>query len=212
MRQPAAWGASACVGFARACVVVVVSMLVPAVRAAAVALWIWWGADAWTWIAPFIWACIGTFVLSRPVCRMFRSLVATWTDTVIPAGYRQAGPVTRMSTGYWWNGFSYERTRRDALMDQRMRIRWRDPAVWRDLRFMGIAPITAGVIAAIPPAGVAAAVLGFSQPELSTRLIGVLGLVVAIAAPRTPGGPSSRWPSASCAPRPRWRWPIGWMS
>jgi signal transduction histidine kinase len=156
-------------------------MMVPAVWAAAVALWIWWGGDAWTWIAPFVWACIGTFALSRPVCRMFRSLVAKWTATVIPAGYRQAGPVTRMSTGYWWNGFGYERTRRDALMDQKMRVRWRDPAVWRDLRFMGIAPITVGVIAAIPPAGVAAAVLGFSRPELSTRLIGVLGVVVAIA-------------------------------
>ncbi|WP_245878730.1 sensor histidine kinase [Streptosporangium subroseum] len=37
------------------------------------------------------------------------------------------------------------------------------------------------MIAAIPPGGVAAAVLGFSRPELSTRLIGALGLVVAIA-------------------------------
>ncbi|AWS40732.1 sensor histidine kinase [Streptosporangium sp. 'caverna'] len=181
MRQVGAWAAGACVGFGRACVAVVVSMMVPAVWAAAVALWIWWGGGAWTWIAPFVWACIGTFALSRPVCRMFRSLVARWTATVIPAGYRQAGPVTRMSTGYWWNGFSYERTRRDALMDQRMRLWWRDPAVWRDLRFMGIAPITVGVIGAIPPAGVAAAVLGFSRPELSARLIGVLGLVVAIA-------------------------------
>ncbi|WP_371780744.1 sensor histidine kinase [Streptosporangium subroseum] len=181
MRQVGTWAAGACVGFGRACVVTVVSMMVPAVWAAAVALWIWWGGGAWTWIAPFVWACIGTFALSRPVCRMFRSLVAKWTATVIPAGYRQAGPVTRMSTGYWWNGFGYERTRRDALMDQRMRLWWRDPAVWRDLRFTGIAPITAGVIAAIPPAGVAAAVLGFSRSELSARLIGVLGLVVAIA-------------------------------
>jgi signal transduction histidine kinase len=110
---------------------------------------------------------------------MVRSLVARWTGTVIPAGYRQAGPVTRMSTGYWWNGFSYERTRRDALMDQKWRTRWRDPAFWRDLRFTAIAPLTAGVVAAVPPAGVAVAVLGFSR---SSFLAGVLGLVVAIAA------------------------------
>ncbi|MEW9531273.1 sensor histidine kinase [Microbispora sp. NPDC049125] len=181
MRQPPSWVASACSGFVRACAVVGVSMLGPGVWAAAVALWIWWGAGAWTWIAPFVWACIGTLALSRPVSRMFRSLVAKWTGTVIPGGYRQARPVTRMSTGYWWNGFSYERTRRDAIRDQKMRVRLTDPAVWRDLRFMGIAPITAGLIAAVPPAGIAAAVLGFSQPELSTRLIGVAGLVVAIA-------------------------------
>ncbi|GAA4569268.1 sensor histidine kinase [Planotetraspora kaengkrachanensis] len=181
MRKLASWAASAWVGFGRACVVTAVSMLVPAVWAAAVALWIWWGANPWSWIAPFVWACIGTFALSRPVCRMVRSLVAKWTGTVIPAGYRQAEPVTQLSTGYWWNGFSYERTRRDALMDQRMRIRWKDPAVWRDLRFAVIAPITMGVTAAIPPAGVAAAVLALTQPAFSVRLVGLLGLVVAVA-------------------------------
>ncbi|MFF1695621.1 sensor histidine kinase [Streptomyces sp. NPDC058257] len=182
MRQFASWGASVCVGFVRACVVVVVSMLVPAVWAAAVALGIWWGAgNPWSWVAPVVLVCVGTFALSRPVCRMFRFLVVKWTATVVPAGYRQAEPVVRMSTGYWWNGFSYERTRRDALMDQRRRIRWNDPANWRDLRFTAIAPLTAGVLAAVPPAGVAAAVIGFGQPTLSARLVGVLGLVVAAA-------------------------------
>ncbi|MEU7738987.1 sensor histidine kinase [Nonomuraea sp. NPDC049158] len=187
MRQ---WVASACVGFGRACVVVVVAMLVPAVWAAAVVLWFWWwGGNLWSGIAPFIWACIGTLALSRPVCRMVRSLVAKWTGTVIPAGYRQAGPVTQMATGHWWNGYSYERTSRDARMDLRWRTRWRDPAVWRDLRFMAIVPITAGVICAIPPAGVVAAVLGLSQPALPARLVGVLGLAVAI------GGAPYAWRS-----------------
>ncbi|MEV6158006.1 sensor histidine kinase [Nonomuraea sp. NPDC052129] len=180
MRQ---WVTSACVGFVRACVVVVVAMLVPAVWAAAVALWFWWwGGNPWSGIAPFIWACIGTLALSRPVCRMVRSLVAKWTGTDIPAGYRQAGPVTQMATGHWWNGYSYERTSRDARMDLQWRTRWRDPAVWRDLRFTAIVPMTAGVICAIPPAGVAAAVHGLSQPALSARLVGVLGLAVAIGA------------------------------
>ncbi|MGW0804318.1 sensor histidine kinase [Nonomuraea sp. NPDC002799] len=181
MRQPVSWPARSCVGFVRACVVVGVSMLVPAVWAGAVALWLWWGGNPWSWMAPFFWAGFATFALSRPVCGMVRSLVAKWTNTVIPAGYRQAEPVTQMSTGYWWNGHSYERTSRDARMDQHWRTRWRDPATWRDLRFMVIAPITMGVIAAIPPAGVVAAVLGLSQPTLSARLAGVLGLVAAIA-------------------------------
>jgi signal transduction histidine kinase len=169
------------VGFVRACVVAVVSMLVPAVWAAAVALGIRWGAgNPWSWVAPFVLVSVGTLALSRPVCRMVRFLVARWTTTVIPAGYRQAGLVTRMSTGYWWNGFSYERTRRDALLDQKWRVRWTDPANWRDLRFTGILPLTAGVVAALPPAGVAVAVLGLGRSGLAARLVGVLGLVVAV--------------------------------
>ncbi|UNO40375.1 histidine kinase [Streptomyces sp. MST-110588] len=182
MGRVSSWPARAGVGFLRACIVVVVTMLVPAVWAAAVALGIRWGpGNPWSWVAPFVLVCVGTLALSRPVCRMFRLLVVRWTATVVPAGYRKAGPVTRMSTGYWWNGFSYERTRRDALLDQRWRVRWRDPANWRDLRFTVIAPLTAGVAASVPPAGVAVAVLGLAQPALPLRLAGVFGLAVAIA-------------------------------
>ncbi|MEU6412315.1 histidine kinase [Microbispora sp. NPDC046933] len=183
MRQLVSWVASAAVGFVRACVVVLVSMLVPAVWAAAAGLWIWWwGGNPWAGTAPLLWAGIGTLALSRPVCRMVRSLVAKWTGTVIPAGYRQSAPVVRMSTGYWWNGYSYERTSRDARQDQRMRLWWSDPATWRDLRFAVIAPFTTGVIAAVPPAGAVAAVVGLSHPAASMRLIGVLGVAVAIGA------------------------------
>ncbi|MFI0226548.1 sensor histidine kinase [Streptomyces lydicus] len=182
MHQVRSWVASAGVGLVRACVVVAVTMLVPAVWAAAVALGIRWGAaNPWSWLAPVVLVCVGTLALSRPVCRVVRHLVARWTATVIPDGYRQAGPVTQMSTGYWWNGFGYERTSRDALLDQKWRVRWSDPANWRDLRFTGIAPLTAGVVAAVPVAGVAAAVLGLSQPGLPARLLGGLGLVVAVA-------------------------------
>ncbi|MEU8055883.1 sensor histidine kinase [Microbispora bryophytorum] len=183
MRQLMSWVASAAVGFVRACVVLVVSMLVPAVWAAAAGLWMWWwGGNPWPGLAPLLWACVGTLALARPICRMVRAVVARWTDTVIPPGYRQAAPVVRMSTGYWWNGFSYERTSRDARRDQRMRLWWSDPATWRDLRFAVIAPFTMGVIAAVPPAGVVAAVVGFGHPAPSMRLIGVLGVAVAIGA------------------------------
>lgn len=182
MRQVVSWAASACVGFVRACVVVAVSMLVPAVWAAAVALGIWWGAgNPWSWLAPVVLVTVGSLGLSRPVCRIFRFLVARWTGTVTPAGYRRPGPVVRMSTGFWWNGFSYERTRRDALMDQRRRIRWHDPANWRDLRFTGIAPLTAGAVAAVPPGGLAVAAIGIASSTLPGRLLGGLGLATAVA-------------------------------
>ncbi|WP_433466843.1 sensor histidine kinase [Spirillospora sp. CA-128828] len=182
MRQLGSWLGHAGVGFVRACVVAAVSMLVPAVWAAAVALGIWWGAtNPWSWVAPLVLVCVGTLALSRPVCQMVRHLVVRWTGTVIPAGYREAGPVTRMSTGYWWNGYSYERTKHDALLDQKWRVRWRDPANWRDLRFTALVPFTAGVVACLPPAGVAAAILGLGHPDPAARAAGALGLVVAIA-------------------------------
>ncbi|MEV0528672.1 sensor histidine kinase [Streptomyces sp. NPDC050439] len=181
MRQLSSWPARAGVGFLRACLVAVISMLVPAVWAAAVALGIWWGAaNPWSWMLPVILVCGGTLALARPVCQMVRFLVARWTATVIPAGYRQGGPVTLMSTGYWWNGFGYERTRRDALMDQKWRVWWSDAARWRDLRFTAIVPLTAGIIAALPPAGVAAAILGLAQPGSFAHIVGALGLVVAL--------------------------------
>ncbi|MFJ7278665.1 sensor histidine kinase [Kitasatospora sp. NPDC098663] len=185
MGRLGSWVARAGVGFVRACVVAAVCLLLPAVWAAAVALGVWWGAgNPWSWTAPFVLVGVGTLALPRPVCRIVRFLVARWTATVIPAGYRQAGPVTLMSTGFWWNGFSYERTRRDALMDQRWRVRWRDPANWRDLRFTGIAPFTAGLLACLPPAGAvvaARAVLGFGGPESAAGPAGALGAVVAVA-------------------------------
>jgi signal transduction histidine kinase len=174
MRKLLSWMARAGVGFARSCVLVGVAVLVPGVWAAGVALWIWWGAGPWTWLAPFIWASIGTVALSRPVCRMFRSLVARWTGTVLPAGYLKPGPVTQMSTGYWWNGFSYSRSSKRAREEQEWRVRWTDPATRRDLRFMAVTPVVGG-IAAIPVAGLVVAVIGLP------RLTGVLGLVVAIA-------------------------------
>lgn len=170
------WVRNACTGFVRACIVLGVSLLVPAVWASAVLVAIWW-KNPWTLFAPLVWVCLGTLLMVRPVCRMARSLVARWTGEVIPAGYRELGAVTQLSTGYWWNGHSYERNRRDAEKDLAMRVRWTDPANWRDLRFAAILAITAGLAAAVPPAGVVVAVLGFAQ---SRPVLGVVGLVVAV--------------------------------
>lgn len=182
MRQSDRWPVRVAVGFARACAVAAVGMLTPAVWAAAVAWGVWWGpGNPWSWVGPVLLVGAGTLALSRPVCRIVRRLVARWTGTVVPAGYRRAGPVTQMSTGYWWNGSGYARTRRDALLDQKWRVRWADPAVRRDLRFTLILPFTAGPVAALPPAGVAAAVVGLGGPGPASRLAGALGLVAAVA-------------------------------
>jgi signal transduction histidine kinase len=184
MTRWGAWAVGAATGFARACAVAAVCLLVPALWGGAVALGVWWGAgNPWTWIAPVLLVALGTSLLTRPVCRAVRFLVARWTGTEVPAGYRQPGPVVRLSTGYWWNGFSYERTRRDAVMDQKLRVRWRDPANWRDLRFTLLAaPFTAGLAAAVPPGAAALAVLGPARSWPAGPPLGAAALAVAVAA------------------------------
>ncbi|THA70652.1 sensor histidine kinase [Streptomyces sp. A0958] len=178
MRVLGSWPVRAGVGFVRACAVAAVTLLIPAVWAGAVAWGVWWGAvNPWSWVGPSVLVCVGTLASARPVCRAVRFLVARWSGTEIASGYREAPPVTRMATGYWWNGFDYHRTSRDALMDQRWRLRWKDPANWRDLRFTAIAPVAAGLVACVPPAGLAVAVLG-----LGAGVVGrLLGLLVAVA-------------------------------
>ena len=55
-----------------------------------VALGVWWRGNPWSWTAPLVLAAVGTLALARPVCEMVRVLVARWTTTVIPGGYRRA--------------------------------------------------------------------------------------------------------------------------
>ncbi|MFB7614051.1 sensor histidine kinase [Kitasatospora sp. NPDC056181] len=181
MRQVVSWSARAGVGLVRACALAVVSMLVPAVWAGAAAVAVRWAGNPWSWPGLFVPAATCTLALSGPVCRAFRHLVARWTGTVIPAGHRQAPPVVRMSTGYWWNGYSYKRSRREAEEEQQRRLRWSDPATWRDLRFTAIAPVTVGLVAAVPPAGLVAAAVGLTGSTTAARTAGALGLVLALA-------------------------------
>ncbi|MEU4194907.1 histidine kinase [Kribbella sp. NPDC026611] len=160
-------------GLLRTCKVLAVSLPVPAVWAAGIAVAIWWH-NPWTWFAPAVWLCLGTLLLVRPVARWVRALVAQWTGTALAPGYREAGPVTQLSTGYWWNGYSYEKTRRDAEKDLRMRVRWTDPANWRDLRFVVILTLTAGLAWAVP----ILAVVAFTQ---SAPVLGSICLVLTLA-------------------------------
>ncbi|MEU3405604.1 sensor histidine kinase [Streptomyces sp. NPDC006670] len=181
MGRTGSWVVRAGVGFWRGVVAAGVCMLVPGVWAAAVGLAVWCGAEhPWSWIGPAVIVCAGTLALAQGVCRAVRSLVARWTGTDIPGGYREAGPVMQLSTGYWWNGFSYERSRRDAVMDQRMRLWWSDPATWRDLRFAVVAPFTAGLVCALPPAALAVAVLGLAGHGTAPRLVGAGALAAAV--------------------------------
>ncbi|MFG3281734.1 sensor histidine kinase [Streptomyces sp. NPDC048111] len=181
MRRMWSWVADVGVGWVRACAVAAVGLLIPAVWAAAVALGVAWGAsNPWSWLAPLVLVGVGTFALARPVCRAVRFLVARWSGTVIPSGYRRPGPVTRLSTGYWWNGFGYERSSRDAVLDQRMRLRLGDRANARDLRFTAVLALTAAPVAAVPPAALVTMAVCGVRPGPSAVLLGAGALAVAV--------------------------------
>ncbi|MEV4258925.1 sensor histidine kinase, partial [Spirillospora sp. NPDC049652] len=148
MRRLGSWVQDACAGFLRSCAVAGAGLPVPA-GWAGIAMGMWRFGNPWAWTAPVILWAAGTLLLARPLCRVFRHLVARWTGVVLPGGYQEPVPVLEMSTGYWWNGHSYSKTSEEAAEDQRLRLLWSDPANWRDVRFLPIAAL-AGLIAAVP--------------------------------------------------------------
>lgn len=180
MRLTKAWTGSVGSGLARSGAVAVVGLLIPVMWASAGFAALWLGLSLWASIAPLLLACLGTFVLSKPVAGAFRVFAVRWSDTLIPADARERQPIVQMSTGYWWNGYSYAKTRPEARRNQELQALFGDPASWRDFRFTAAAAV-AGAIAAVPLAGSAVAALGFAQPSTGMRLLGALGLAAALA-------------------------------
>ncbi|MFE9421790.1 sensor histidine kinase [Kitasatospora sp. NPDC006697] len=166
-------------GLARAGALLAVAGAVPAVWAVAALLGYLWGSP-WAAVPLLPLAFVATLGLARPVCGAVRALVARWTGTELPAGYREPAPVVRMDTGYWWNGHSYARTAKEAREEQEFRLRWTDPANWRDLRFTALAAFAIALPAAVPYAGLAAA--GCAVAGLLPPLVGGFGLVAGLAA------------------------------
>ncbi|HEX6344959.1 sensor histidine kinase [Umezawaea sp.] len=113
-------------------------------------------------------------LVARPVSAATRFLVARWTGGELPAAYQPLVPVTRMATGYWWNGYDYQRLRWFSLCQRWILRRTRDPAAWRDVLWLLVAPVTVGVASAIPPALIAVGVAGLApHPVTSVVAVGV---------------------------------------
>lgn len=135
-----------------------------------------------------VWSCVGVLavglvVLSRPTCRVIRLLVARWGAAEIAEAYRPTVPVTRMATGFWWNGYDYQRLRVVSVCVRWIRARVSDPASWRDMLWMLIAPCTVGLASAVPVVLIAAGILGWAAPTVLPvpLLVAALVLVVGVA-------------------------------
>ncbi|WP_433276125.1 sensor histidine kinase [Pseudonocardia xinjiangensis] len=188
MGRVGSWLAAAGLGFARAVVLAAAAAILPTVSivpAAVSAL----SGSAWSWTNP--WSGVGvllffvplTSVFARRIGTLFRRILRRWCGIVIEDGYRRretAPEPVRLSTGYWWNGHSYERSRRDAELDQQWRRRIGDPAYWRDVRWVVLAAVAVGPVCAVPAAALTGAVVAFAYPVPATVVVGVLLVVVAV--------------------------------
>jgi signal transduction histidine kinase len=188
MRTLLARLAGVCVGFVKSLGFTVAGLSVPAVIAMLPVLaglrvfgtpWSW--TNAWSWGGLLIIAVVLILAGARPVGTLFRLLVFRWGHVAIAAGYRrpesEPAPVL-LSTGYWWNGHSYERTRRDAETDQQWRRRVGDPAYWRDVRWVVLAAIAVAPVCAIAPGTLTGAIILFAQPTTADIWVAVMLIVV----------------------------------
>ncbi|MFL1381699.1 sensor histidine kinase [Nocardiopsis protaetiae] len=152
-------------GMVRSSVLLVLVTLVPGMWAAAAFFFFALTDSA---VGTF-WCVFGVAVPSlvvfpRPLCRAVRSLAGHWTGTAIPDSYRPLVPVTRMATHYWWNGYDYQRFRWISVSHRWILTRVYDPAAWRDMLWILVAPFTASVAAAVPLALIAAGAVAAARP------------------------------------------------
>lgn len=105
-------------------------------------------------------------LLARPVCAATRFVVTRWTGVDLPAAYQPPVPVARMATGYWWNGYDYQRFRWVSVCHRWLFRRTQDPAAWRDMLWVLVGPVTVGAVSAAPLALITAGALCLATPEL----------------------------------------------
>jgi signal transduction histidine kinase len=185
-----AWLASVGVGFVKSLGFMVAGLIVPAGCAVLPVLaasrvfgtpWSW--TNAWSWGGLLIVVAVVVLAGARPVGTLFRRLLLCWSHVAIANAYRrpesEPAPVL-LSTGYWWNGHSYERSRRDAETDQQWRRRVGDPAYWRDVRWVALAAILIAPVCAISPVALTGAIILFTQPTTVAVVVGVSLVVVSL--------------------------------
>jgi signal transduction histidine kinase len=117
------------------------------------------------WTVLVVWLALRG--ASRPLSQAARSLARDWLGLRIEVSYQPPPPVTRMATGFWWNGFDYHRSEKEARDSARMEQQFRDPQLHRDALWSGIAAVTVLPSAALPLLGLGAGIYLALQPGLA---------------------------------------------
>ena len=117
------------------------------------------------WTAAIVWLTIR--LASRWLSRKARLLARDWLGLRIEVSYRPPPPVTQMATGFWWNGYEYHKTEKEARDDARGQQLIRDPQLYRDGLGIAIATVTVLPSAALPLLGLAGGIYLTLQPGLA---------------------------------------------
>ncbi|GIG68410.1 hypothetical protein Pen01_47050 [Phytomonospora endophytica] len=153
------------------------------------------------WTSVAVWAT-WTFA-GRALTTAARRIIGGWLGTPIEAAYTPLPQVTHMATGYWWNGFEYYESEREARRRATWEARKRDPQARRELRWLLGSIVTILPVAALPlaalaagaflavanpwPAGVALLVLGLASAPFAWRIVLPLAPRLLGPAPARPG-------------------------
>lgn len=155
---------------------------------------LWTGAAGW-----FVVAFLG-----RPLSRAARWAARRWLGVTVEPRYNPVLPVTRMATGFWWNGYAYHESEREARRRASLDARHHDPQLRRDALWLLVAAVTVLPAAAAPLAclaaggylltqagllgyGIALCVVGLAAAPFGWRLLGPLGVRLLGASPRSLG-------------------------
>jgi len=178
-RGPLGWGKEAALGLYRSMVLVALTGMLPVICATVA----YFGAlFAFTWTAHLqaalavrVLAAVGEILItivwttvagvavvrrgSRPITGAARRLAKAWLGLTIEVRYADPHPIVRMSTGFWWNGFEYYKTEREARWQARVQRGPADPQFRQDARWTVLAAVTVFPTAAVPLLGLGFGIL-----------------------------------------------------
>jgi signal transduction histidine kinase len=161
--RPLWWLGAVGVGLYRCAVLLAATAVIPAI----VVMTGYWGTRwtlSWQWAGPSaalpwrVLAGVGEVALalwwaflvagalavlaSRPLVQAVRRRAKAWLGVEVEGCYLPVPSPTRMATGYWWNGYEYHRSERDARRQAWLATRRRDPQARRDLLWTLVAAVT----------------------------------------------------------------------
>ncbi|HVV09932.1 sensor histidine kinase [Amycolatopsis sp.] len=200
MTKPARWPAEIARGLYRSAMLALLTCPLPAVGVA-----VGWGGArfAYSWsgrlVAPTIvrllatvgetllvavWVAAALWIVhpftSRALSRAARRLAQRWFGLRIEVTYRAVPAVTRMATGYWWDGAEYHKSEREARRRAKVHARFHDPQLHWDGLWALVAGVTVLPVSLLPLLALAGGI--YLTPQQGLLGIGIALIVAGLAA------------------------------
>ena len=131
------------------------------------------------WLASAAW--ITHVLTSRALSRATRRRAERWFGLRLEVAYRPVPAVTRMATGYWWDGREYHKSEREARRNAKSQVRVHDPQVYWDGLWTLVAGVTVLPVAALPLLGLVGGVILTATPGLWPYGVVLLAAGLALA-------------------------------